>query len=240
MLLASFEVFHSRPIAPTRRVALGESELPCTPAPGPGGLLLGAVLARFADELDHELKSEMVELMDEVRIGGQIGQPRLRFRLQKDVIGLTRSFHTLRQSADGLRFSFESEKSLPEQSALAAIYAVGDLPTASRIEVMDVLRRGIDWSGPVGPGLVDYLVGRDLSMRLNTHSPKRGTLEPLSWALMVLGLDRNEDQQPKASDVQRSYRRLLRDAHPDHGGGEVEAAERIEELTRAREILLTS
>jgi hypothetical protein len=43
MLLAELEVWHSRPITPTRRVALGHLVLPTDPAPGFGGLLLGAV-----------------------------------------------------------------------------------------------------------------------------------------------------------------------------------------------------
>jgi curved DNA-binding protein CbpA len=38
--------------------------------------------------------------------------------------------------------------------------------------------------------------------------------------------------------VQKRFRRLVRLAHPDHGGGSVGAAERIAELTEARELLL--
>ena len=42
-MLAELEVWHSRPVTPTRRVALGHLILPVDPAPGFGGLLLGAV-----------------------------------------------------------------------------------------------------------------------------------------------------------------------------------------------------
>ena len=45
MLLAELEVWHSRAVTPTRRVALGHLVLPTDPAPGFGGLLLGAVVA---------------------------------------------------------------------------------------------------------------------------------------------------------------------------------------------------
>ena len=41
VLLAELEIWHSRPIAPTRRVALGRSLLPVDPPPGFGGILLG-------------------------------------------------------------------------------------------------------------------------------------------------------------------------------------------------------
>ena len=44
MLLAELEIWHSRPITPTRRVALGHLVLPADPAPGFGGVLLGAVV----------------------------------------------------------------------------------------------------------------------------------------------------------------------------------------------------
>jgi len=57
------------------------------------------------------------------------------------------------------------------------------------------------------------------------------------WAMGILELD---GEDIAAKDVQRSYRRLLRDAHPDHGAGEDTAADRIAELTKAREILLSS
>ena len=46
MLLAELEVFHSRPIAPTRRVAVGVAVLPTAPAPGFGGLLLSEITGR--------------------------------------------------------------------------------------------------------------------------------------------------------------------------------------------------
>jgi curved DNA-binding protein CbpA len=39
-------------------------------------------------------------------------------------------------------------------------------------------------------------------------------------------------------DVNRRFRRLLREAHPDSGGASTGAAARIEELTEARSILL--
>lgn len=235
MILASLEVWHSRPIAPTRRVALGDSDLPTDPAPGPGGLLLGAVLARFSADLDGDLRSEMVGLMNEVERGQQIGQPRLRHRLQADRVGLTRSSYRLVSGSDGLRFELETAKALPAQSALAAVYACGDVPLDRRRDVMAVLRRGLDWVGPVGPGLIDHLVGADVAMRFRSGAFNTAS-DPMIWAMAVLQLE-SETLAPR--DVQRSYRRLVRDAHPDHGAGNEGAADRIAELARAREILLS-
>ena len=47
MILAELEVRHSRAIAPTRRVALGELYLPVDPAPGFGGLLLAGIVGAW-------------------------------------------------------------------------------------------------------------------------------------------------------------------------------------------------
>ena len=54
MLLAELEIWHTRPITPTRRVALGHLVLPTDPAPGLGGVLLAAnlTLGPAADVLD--------------------------------------------------------------------------------------------------------------------------------------------------------------------------------------------
>lgn len=236
MVLASLEVWHSRSIAPTRRVALGDSNLPTEPAPGPGGLLLGAVLARFSADLDGDLRDDMQTLMNEIERGQRVGQPRLRHRLQADRVGLSRSRHRLVVGEEGLRFELETQKGLPAQHALAAVYACGEVPLERRTAVMDVLRRGLEWVGPVGPGLIDHLVGRDVAMRFRSGAYASAS-DPMIWALGILELESVDDVAPK--DVQKSYRRLLRSAHPDHGAGENEAADRIAELSKAREILLS-
>ncbi len=62
--------------------------------------------------------------------------------------------------------------------------------------------------------------------------------DSLLWAFDVLGLEPHADPAPTL--VQRRYRALLRDAHPDHGGGRDDAADRIATLARAREILLSA
>jgi curved DNA-binding protein CbpA len=52
----------------------------------------------------------------------------------------------------------------------------------------------------------------------------------------VLGLRAGMDVV--RDDVNRRFRRLLRDAHPDSGGSATQAAARIAELAEARTILL--
>ncbi|NNC79093.1 MAG: hypothetical protein HKN94_02975 [Acidimicrobiales bacterium] len=235
MLLASLDVWHSRPIAPTRRLAVGDGFLPIDPAPGPGGLLLGAIVARSSRSFDADIRSDMKILMSQVERGLTIGQPRLRYRLQKDRIGLTRSRHRLLQGPDGLRFELETRKIAPAQSVLAAVYAVTELPADKKHDVMAVLHKGLKWQGEDGPGLIDHLVGKDVAMRLRSGAFAVAS-DPMQWALGVLELDLFDEPNPR--QVQRQYRSLIRTAHPDHGGGAHHAADRIEELGKARDILL--
>ena len=63
--------------------------------------------------------------------------------------------------------------------------------------------------------------------------------DPVAWALEILDLT-DVDGAPNKRAVQRQFRSLLREAHPDHGGGTQHAARRIADLTEARRILLTS
>ena len=75
MILAEFEVFHSRPVAPTRRVAISGGRLPVEPAPGFGGLLLAGIVAAFAEQLDEETRDDLDALMTKVTNGANISQP---------------------------------------------------------------------------------------------------------------------------------------------------------------------
>ena len=84
MLLAEFEVWHSRPIAPTRRLALGHMYLPVDPAPGFGGLLLAAVVAMHIPDVDDDMVPDVHRLLNEVERGSRVVQPRLRHRFQAD------------------------------------------------------------------------------------------------------------------------------------------------------------
>jgi hypothetical protein len=63
--------------------------------------------------------------------------------------------------------------------------------------------------------------------------------DPVGWAIDTLGIV-GEDRRPGRSAVQRSFREALRDAHPDHGGHNGDAAKRIADITEARRILLAS
>jgi hypothetical protein len=231
MLLAELEIWHSRPIAPTRRVALGRHVLPVDPAPGLGGLLLGAVVAGHMDELEPDFVPELLALLDDLEAGRRIPQPRLRHRFQVDHIGLAKSTHRLLGHGDELDFALETKGS-PASQILGAAYAAGRVDRTHRTGVMEVLRRATRWRGEVGPELVRHLTG---ASRVRSRSAG-AFAHPEVWALTVLGFA--DGTVPARRDIQRRFRSLLRDAHPDHGGTHHDAARRIADLSEARDILL--
>jgi hypothetical protein len=232
VILAELEVFHSRTVAPTRRVALGYLDLPVSPAPGFGGLLLGAVVAAHMPKLDPVLFDDLNRLTVQLERGQRVPQPRLRHRLQTDRIGLLRSVHRLIGEGEELAFEID-DKGSPAQHILAAVYAAGRLPLGPRTPVMIAVRKAMRWGGPLDTSLLAYLSGlsRDHPWSAEAHS------DPLRWALGVLGLA-NGSGRPGRRAIQRRFRQLLREAHPDHGGDAVRAAVRISELAEARRVLL--
>jgi hypothetical protein len=231
VILAELEVFHSRPIAPTRRVALGRLNLPVTPAPGFGGILLAGVVAAHVEELDPDLFDDLHRLTLQIQEGHRIPQPRLRYRFQQDRVGLTRSMHRLLGEGEDLEFEFD-DKGAAAQHILAAVYAAGQLPLVSRGRVMDAIRKGMRWAGPLDRQFVSHLSGLDRGRDWSTAAFR----DPVQWAMGVLELV----EAPSRSSIQRQFRELLRVAHPDHGGASDAAAQRIADLTEARRILLAS
>jgi hypothetical protein len=230
VLLAELEVFNSRPIAPTRRVALGTTVLPVSPAPGFGGLLLGAVVARFIVDVDPDLVDDLFRLTHQLEAGHRVPQPRLRHRLQEDRIGLTRCRHRLIGDGEQLTFDLDGNGS-PAPQVLGAVYAAARLDPEHRPGVYAAIRRAIGWRGEIGPRLVAHLS----DSRDTVNWATIGGRDPVLWALGVLGLATDPDRRA----VQTRFRSLLREAHPDHGGAADQAAKRIADLTEARRILLS-
>ena len=232
MILAELEVFHSRVYSPTRRIALGARELPLDPAPGFGPLLLGGIVAVGADEFDADDYDALLVLMAQLEHGQRVVQPRIRNRFQTDRHGLARTVGRLVGGGETLEFDFEGNGS-PLQMTLAATYAAGQMPLNARPRVFDVLRKALRWRGPIGPSLITHLSGRFGAPSWSASA----YLDPEQWALDLLGLGAKQST-PSKREIQRKFRRLIRDAHPDHGAESEGAAQRIAELSEARRILL--
>ena len=239
--LAELAIYHSRPFAPTRRIALASSRLPVDPAPGPGGVLLGGIVAHHRDELDEELFQNVLKLTLQLQEGQRIVQPRMRHRFQDDQHGLTRSRARLRRDeGGGLTIDFEN-KGTGLQLMLGAVYTAGAMEPGPRRAVMDAIRKGLRWGGALDRRLYAHLSGLDGGREWSADVYE----DPVRWAMQTLGLrtaanggDGGTDL-PDRKQVQRRFRDALRAAHPDHGGASDDAATRINDLTEARRILLS-
>ncbi|MEY2568544.1 MAG: hypothetical protein QOE35_3073 [Actinomycetota bacterium] len=230
MILAELEVRHSRAIAPTRRVALGELYLPVDPSPGFGGLLLAGIVGAWMQHLDDEIRDELDLLIDDLHRGRRVVQPRIRHRFQADTHGLAKARHRLIGQGDAVELEIDDEGyGLPQ--VLAAVYAASRLTFRARPEVFRLIWRATRWEGDDLGHLLEYLSGDEAALRR-----PRGARHDASWALTVLGFATAED--PNRSTVLRRFRQLVRDAHPDHGGASAAAGERITDLTAAKRILL--
>ena len=146
MLLAELEVWHSRPVTPTRRVSLGHLVLPVDPTPGFGGLLLGAVIAAHLPDVDDDLVPDVHRLLDQVSRGERVVQPRLKHRYQVDRHGLAVSVHRLEGEGDNVRFSLNPQGS-PLAQVLGAIYAVERLTLEARRALNPSLHKAMRWRG---------------------------------------------------------------------------------------------
>jgi hypothetical protein len=256
VLLAELNIRHTRRHMPTRRVAVDHGYLP-TSGPAFGGVLIGAVVAECFSGLDEEQTDALARLVDVAR-KGNLTVPRiaLRYRLQRDTHGLDLSRHRI-LSADVERGSVRPilELDLHGRAApqvIGALMAGSQLPPSGRSVVfrfvdaalgrpgvlpegLDVRRRyeGLPGMRPPGPGTTTT-VG---SGRISGSDDWAGVPSERRWAMEVLGL--HAGHAIERDDVQKRFRRLVRLAHPDHGGESVGAAERMAELSEARELLLT-
>jgi hypothetical protein len=243
LALAELDVRHTRRHQPTRRVAVPYAHLPVDRGQY-GAVLVGAVVAATVDGLLDEQAQQLPAFLAEAR-QGPIAVPtrRLRFRLQTDVHGLARSRHRLLGEDGGLVVELDLHSQYPGPQLIAAVWAAAGLATRPRDLCLRAIERAVSAPG-VFPG--------DVTVRVRTEIPPTFVapgFEPLAgpvadwsgiasdvrWAMEVLGYGPGD--RPTRDDVQRRYRRLLRLAHPDHGGEADHAAQRIEDLAEARRAL---
>jgi hypothetical protein len=248
VLLAELTVRHTRRHMPTRRVALDHVYLP-TSGPAHGVTLVAAVVATTLPMVPEEQQELLPRLLDQARNGLTIPRIALRHRLQHDVHGLDRSRHRM-LGEDG-RFVIEIDlHAAPTPQVLGAVMAAAELPPIGRAAVLDAIRRVVEgrWGGLAAGVEVRMLWDRTdaapplagTRLRMPGGPPEEqmwwGIDSEQRWAMEVLGLRAGMDVV--RDDVNRRFRRLLRDAHPDSGGSAAQAAARIAELTEARAILL--
>ncbi|MEY3618991.1 MAG: hypothetical protein RL726_1689 [Actinomycetota bacterium] len=229
MLLAELEIWHTRPLTPTRRVSLGHMVLPTDPAPGFGGLLLSAIVARHIIDVEEELIPDTHRLVSQIERNERVAQPRLRHRYQVDRHGMARSLHRLVGTGEDFAFEFDTQGN-PMQQVLGAIYSLERLDVPSRKALAPLLVKSLNWRGPLGLAFVSHLVG-------TKATSLRSIGDPRAWALEILGFPMGT-VKPTRSEVMAQYRNRLRAVHPDHGGNQDSASKSIGDLGEARRILI--
>ena len=226
-VLAELEVHHSRSCAPTRRIALGEVVV----AGERGGeallVLLGAVVAGFVPTLTVEQAKAVDCLVDDMAAGRRVVQPRAFYRLQRDRHGLDVSRHRLLDGSSGLAIEVDRHGP-PLPQALGAVYAIERLRDGDRDRAVAVVARAVSWRRPVGSAFLAELAALAGGALAQPDADR--------WALAVLELAPEGATSHEA--VRRQFRRMVRSAHPDRGADPAAATQRIDELARARQILL--
>jgi hypothetical protein len=252
VLLAELNIHHTRRHMPTRRVALGDAYLPTSGAAW-GAVLLGAVVAEHCDDLDDEQRELLPRLVHDAYDGLAVPRIALRYRLQTDTHGLDRSRHRIVSEAGGpvgtaLVLELDAHgagvpqligavmagaalPATPRRVALRAIEAAIAQPQLPEGLVVRRLAEGVPGLQPFPPGAA--------AAAANGHGADdgwRGVPAERRWAMEVLGL--RAGMTVDRRDVQARFRRLVLLAHPDHGATGEGAAERLSELSEARELLL--
>jgi hypothetical protein len=251
MILAELNVRHTRRHMPTRRVALDASYLPMNGS-AHGAVLLAAVVAENVLGLDEEQRDLLPKFLFSARDGFDVPRIALRYRLQTDVHGLDRSRHRL-LGEEGMLVVELDVHAAPVPQVIGAVMAAAAMGQTTRRRAL----RAID-AAVAQPGVIpEPLIVRRLVHGVPQERPPLAASGPVGpwngvslpgaakwdgipserrWAMEVLGL--KAEMKIERDDVQKRFRRLLRAAHPDHGAESAGAAERIAELTEARELLL--
>jgi hypothetical protein len=233
---------------PIRRVALEHAYLP-TSGPGHGVALLGAVVREHLPAIEEDGRDLLTRLIRDARSGLSIPRIALRHRLQHDVHGLDRSSHRVVGEEGEVIVELDLHGAAVPQ-VLGAVLGAASLPGAARAVALDVIGLVVAgrWRGLARGVTVRRLAGSEWDAPpLATPGEWRPGGPPEEavwsgfdpdqrWAMETLGL--RAGMHIARGDVNRRFRRLLRDAHPDAGGSSAAAAARIAELTEARTLLL--
>lgn len=197
---AELEVCHSRVVAPTRRVALGSLDLPEDYGP----VLLGCVAGWFSQGQDEEFFSDAAKLLAYVSTRTPIPQPHMRYRFQRDLVGLLVSSHQIREEAEllngqkdwqgeggknsknlfeSLKFVSDTKSSTPAQHVLGALYAAHRLKDEAHWQSCEMIELALEWAVERPPG---SLKGANTRLGITGIEAKVGTESERSELLGLL------------------------------------------------------
>lgn len=248
MMQAELVVRHTRRTMPTRRVALGTAYLPMS-GTAYGALLLGAVVHHRIAALDDDQLELIPKLLHDAAGELEIPGIALWFRMQTDVQGLDRSRHRVVEENGSIIVELDVHGAATPQ-IVGAVMAAASLPPTPRIAALRAIQKAVDgrFRYPRGvlirrliegiPAEVPWAPGVTWKQgKPSSESKWDGIASERRWAMGILGCE--PDVALDRDDVNKRFRSLLRDAHPDSGGAGAAAAERIAEISEARELLLS-
>ncbi len=248
MLLAELVVRHTRRFVPTRRVALETAFLP-TSGPAHGTSLIVALFAEHRDDLADDQLEMIDTALSHARRGIDVPSIVARHRLQTDTHGLDRSTHRLLGESGRLVAELDVHGA-PMPQLLGALLALGELPSAARADALRALREVMAGRRQLSAAVrVRRLIyGRPVprpprpGVRWAADAPPgatwAGVRSDVRWAMQVLELEPDDELSVPA--LRSRYREQVRAAHPDQGGADDTAAQRLAELNEARRILVTA
>jgi hypothetical protein len=236
-IVSSLILRHTRHhTSPTRRVAVERFTWPEERAPHAPGVLLAGVAVANLPYLDEGLLDRWDDLIGAIAKGEPLPPRALRHRIQTDIVGLDRSEHRLVMHGKGPLLEIDRHgPALPQ--LVGVLSATAGLRGQRRRTALSLLRtaKTIGWNG-------GRAVAADLFRAADASVVDAGAPDAVSpeaeRALLALGFGAWE--RPSRSQVLGAFRRLVRAAHPDHGGDTEMASERVAELDTARRFLLES
>jgi len=249
-------------VSPTRRVALGKANL----SPGYGSLLLGCIAGWYSLGQDEDFFKGADVLLGHIRRKTPIAQPHLRHRFQIDLVGLSRSTHTLRKAkpkGGDVEFISAVKTSSPTPHVLGAMYAAANMTGSTHQESCRQIEESLIWANRrsvLGQEADENRNGAVPGDSLSTHRSKLATRDELlfhlmlclppeggvfgdernagwNWAMDVLEFTEEDSDSLTLKQIENRYRQLLKLAHPDKGGNAKSAPKRIANLAQARKNL---
>ncbi len=227
--------------------------------------LLCAVVAIHAGGLDRNERVNLFPDFLE-RLVERSRPPRaMRYRIQNDRQGLLRSRHWV-ETVVGAWTPHVQRDTPPVPQIVGALVALDGFPEESRMQGLWIAREALAFSQKSFPSLENFArevcfgnfvsgrrresagpetVGADGSQNerefyaQTTENPSRAVTRAAErqWALSLLGFLPDSSASPNEQEVNRAYRRLVWEAHPDHGAPASDAADRLEALQCARSLL---
>lgn len=228
---AELRIHHSPRPSATRRVSPAPLRFSAQGGPDAARFLVAAIVGWNVPLLDDDDRDNLEELFAELETRPR--PPRaLKHRVQHDPVGLDSSLHRLVATSGGWRVVLDEHGPAAPQ-VVGALVSLEGLADADRVRALDLAETALSFPGGTTADLMAFLQDHSAV----DHQIDAAESGATTWALRLLGID-DDLGAVTETDVLHAYRHLVRAAHPDHGAPAEGAADRLDELKRAKSILV--